>query len=687
MDDEELSTLTVVKLKERLKELGLSTSGKKADLIARIIDSEDDGDVILIDDDDDNLTYVATELAEEEIFEAEVFEAEILEEDEIESIFIETTPTSVKMTDTTLIPNTPWFKDRTTIATILVLLILAGGGGWWWVANSSSSSFQTAQSRYGDDLQFTVSNGLLLAEGEDMVKYVRDAAGGGLDQVCGELRIDFEGSGSSSITDGGIEDLKDPSDVHLEGAVMANGPYGRTWNAVESNLDYDLNADLRGYTWSAINQDICSTNTEWNRRNNQLDIEITQWNEIRERTLLRSDTSVSFVDSDNQESSITATTFGGIVDSDTISEMLEAAFLPMHPVNLYDIFQAKILTEGLTDNYEGWEYQVGVTSTIGGQDAIQIHMHHIEIGKCLGHAEMMLWAISGQPLPARQVVDISIDKSQSTSDCNDLLEGAIEATFPDGKFISQYTLDQTSFVRGTELLDWQQSYSTRPLGGQDVPSDCRSGGTPSDDCLDWATHMWDNSTIRPFTLEKAVACVTSDAAAFPDAHAALNSDGYIFAAKDDRTGIDDIWNLSWISSTDAGWVRVTWPGEENCYNTGDGFIDSEDKPEHARERIPTTHRLRELESRIVSSSYYPDLYPQITSDGDLIPDVQIGYILVVPEDNAVSDWLDDWDILEGQVTVYFERTWTSGDSENSLRVGMDAETGRMGGWVITSTPA
>ena len=90
---------------------------------------------------------------------------------------------------------------------------------------------------------------------------------------------------------------------------------------------------------------------------------------------------------------------------------------------------------------------------------------------------------------------------------------------------------------------------------------------------------------------------------------------------------------------------------------------------------------------MVSSTFYPGLYPQVTTNGVLRDDVQIGYALVVPEDNAVSEWLDDFDILDGQVTVYLERTWTSGSTDHSLRVGMDGETGRMAGWIHTSTPS
>ena len=137
--------------------------------------------------------------------------------------------------------------------------------------------------------------------------------------------------------------------------------------------------------------------------------------------------------------------------------------------------------------------------------------------------------------------------------------------------------------------------------------------------------MPDNSSTR-FNLEQAVACVMTDAEAFGSAHAALNSDGYVFAAKDDRTGSSPVWNLSWVRSAEAGWGRVTWPGGENCLNSGDGQLSGDDKPEHSRDQIPQTHKLSSLESRMLSSTYYPDLHPQVTANGDIRDDVQIFHL-------------------------------------------------------------
>jgi len=165
MDEDELSAMTVAELKVRLKEMGLTTSGKKADLIARIIDSEEDEDVLILDDDDDDDFTSEEEFDKDEILEAEVFEAEILDEEELEPDVIETISSSIKMTSSSSIPRTAWYKDGTTIATILVVLLLTGAGGWWYLSNEAPVN-QTAPSRYGDDLQFTVSNGLLLADGD-----------------------------------------------------------------------------------------------------------------------------------------------------------------------------------------------------------------------------------------------------------------------------------------------------------------------------------------------------------------------------------------------------------------------------------------------------------------------------------------------------------------------------------------
>ncbi|MDP6899513.1 MAG: SAP domain-containing protein [Candidatus Thalassarchaeaceae archaeon] len=698
MSEEDFSKLTVAELKIRLKEMGLPLTGKKADLINRIEEAQDLenlDEVLLIDDDGDALLIedVVDDVDEDLSTQDTLFEAEIIDDidEEYDEIFgddvfeaeISPQPSRSERASRTMGSTSPWYKDGTNIATILVVLLLAAGGGWWY-HSQQEVDYQVAPPRYGDNLQFSVSNGLLLADGDEMVDYLRQSVGESLDQVCGELRIDFTGSGSASITEGTLTDLKDSGDDHLRGAVMMNGPYGRWWNSVESDVQYHLDADLSGYTWSAIDSDSCSQNTDWSRNNNQLDVGVKQWTELTERTLLRTDSNLDLTDSDGQRSALSVTTFGAVSGSDAITDLIDVALMPMHPVNLYDVFQLRELEVGVSDNYDGWDWVVGDTTTIAGQDAIMVYMDHVETRQCLGRATMTLWVIPNQPLPGKQSVDIMLD-GQGDGTCSTGMKLAIEYAFPDGTFTSRYTIQQTSFIRGSNLLDWNEAYSSRPMAGQGIPDD--------DERMSWnaGTHMWDDpdnssTSSRTYTLEKAVECVVTDFDAFGSANVALSGNGYVFAAQDDRTGMNPVWNLSWISSDDAGWVRVTWPGGENCLNTGDGPLTGDDKPDYGRDRIPETLELSDLESLMTSSALYPNLHSQIMMGGSLRDDAQLGYNLVIPEDNPVTDLLPD-DYLNGKVTVHIERTWTSGGEDHVLQAGMDGETGRMAGWYMTSTVA
>ena len=431
MNEDELSAMTVAELKVRLKELGLSTTGKKSELVARILDSTED--VLILDDDEDE-SIESLQDEDDEILEAEVFEAEMLNDEPLDEV-VETTTSAIKMETLVTAKGPAWYKDGTTIATILVVILLAGVGGWWYLSNEASV-FQTAPSRYGDNLRFDVNDGVIQINGDEMVALLRDAVSpSALDDVCEKLQVEFSGSGSASIRDGTLSDLVDPSDTNLEGAVKALDAFGRTWNTVETSLEYDLAADLSGNTWSAINSESCSS-LEWLNRNNQLNIDVKQWHEITERGLMRSETSLNFIDAEGQSYTADATTFDGIIGSDSASDLIEGILLPMHPVNLYDIFGLTVMEEGLTGEHEGWGWEIGSPDTVGGQDASQIRMHHIKIGDCLGRAEMVIWAIPDQPLPAKQMVDISIDKSQKRSGCSLLESEAIDLTFPEGSFVT-----------------------------------------------------------------------------------------------------------------------------------------------------------------------------------------------------------------------------------------------------------
>ena len=185
MSEDELSAMTVAELKVRLKELGLSTTGKKSELIARILDSTED--VLILDDDDEDEPIESLQHEEDEVLEAEVFEAEMLDDDEPSEELVETTTSAIKIETLVTAKGPAWYKDGTTIATILVVILLAGVGGWWYLSNEASV-FQTAPSRYGDNLRFDVNDGVIQINGDEMVALLRDAVSpSALDDVCEKL--------------------------------------------------------------------------------------------------------------------------------------------------------------------------------------------------------------------------------------------------------------------------------------------------------------------------------------------------------------------------------------------------------------------------------------------------------------------------------------------------------------------
>ena len=91
MSEDELSAMTVAELKVRLKELGLSTTGKKSELVARILDSTED--VLILDDDEDE-SIESLQDEDDEILEAEVFEAEMLDDEPLDEV-VETTTSAI----------------------------------------------------------------------------------------------------------------------------------------------------------------------------------------------------------------------------------------------------------------------------------------------------------------------------------------------------------------------------------------------------------------------------------------------------------------------------------------------------------------------------------------------------------------------------------------------------------------
>ena len=177
---DETSSLTVAKLKALCVINDLPTSGKKAELVERLLeaglgrkevglsepespqDAEEEVVLSLEDEttismeDDEPVVEKESQKAdepEEEDDDEGVLEAVLVADvvdDEPEEVF---TPVESKRQDVKTLAD--MVKDPKVIAVVIVSLFL-GAAGWWYI-NSSLEPFTAEPLRYGDSVQYTIS--------------------------------------------------------------------------------------------------------------------------------------------------------------------------------------------------------------------------------------------------------------------------------------------------------------------------------------------------------------------------------------------------------------------------------------------------------------------------------------------------------------------------------------------------
>ncbi|HIO25603.1 MAG TPA: hypothetical protein EYN17_06785 [Candidatus Poseidoniales archaeon] len=695
----QLVGLKVVDLKAMCKEAGLKISGRKQELIDRLLESyaSEDDDILLLEEDEDETSQQPTEddaeieeevfeaevyVAEldvesdddlliddeDEIFEAEVFEAELFEEDEFEPTPIRSSRPN-RLTGGSLLGT---LTSKSTIATLLVILIIAGGGYWWWTNNLDP--FVAEPIEYGDEMNFAISSGSFDVEGEDMVRELDNRLNGALSEVCETFNVDFTGTGNIAVAKGGNSELLNPSDTDLVGVVQARDAYGLTFLAVEQELNHQLSATVSSKTWLGDQTDNLCSVPVGPISGYSFAQTSKSWTELTSKALLSTHSSVT-LDNQGEQTVVEALSFG--VPDDTLSDLMPELLLPLKPVELTPIFGNSLLEEGQTGTSGNWRWEVGSVISVGGEMGLQVNMAHTEVEGCVGRANMVLYIVPSSPWAVKQQIDIRLEKSRYDSpDCGILAEYILDRALPDGSISLQYTLVRTSDSTGEGMIDWQSSYGNRPGSNSGALSGDENWGSSG-------LHMPDRSDDRSWPLEQAIACIINQTLEAEEASAALATGGYVYRATDDRSHGLTEWNVSWVDDNDAGWVRVE-ERTENCSVLDKASIDQEDKPAHRRESIPTTASLQQVEARIIDPNRYPILASDIASGGSLSDDTSIGYLLTVPPE--ASDLLDLIDGLqEGSVMVFGQREWTESGMDHTLSYAIDGETGRMVGWVKTST--
>ena len=692
LDDENIEIAEVqpqdVEIKDKVR-----SSREIDDAIDRLISRVDDDEIKPIKE---------SIISENEIMEAEILEAEIIEEKPLlddnqpeESLILEDDDSWDEISSnlhrkevveehqsgdfekpsvTITLPSLDIFKKyRLQISAISVVILLVGAGVFYFL--SADSSFQARPLNYDDSMTFTLSDGLIDLEGDEMVSLLRDALPEtAIQDACNRLTVNLAGTGSIEIIQGDSSEITHPIDSaesSLQGVVSAKDAYGRSHLTVQQKITHNLNIDLEGKTWKETN--ICG-NLGWSLSGNQLSMDTNIYDELAEQSILRSESDISFTDIEGDNTKANIVTFGadGFGNLDGIATILT---FPLTPIALHEFFgdiklESGMKSESLSDWNKDWNWEVGSEQRNAEHGLVYpVSITNTEVERCLGRMNIDILVKSGVPWPVEQVVDILIDKDQSTSDCSFIESTATDAALPEGTLTISMKMSQITSDSGSKSIPWGSTYVSRPGPGEDKLSESAK--------KDWFTAMWDESEIRSFSLEDAVDCLRSNYTN-RDITVAIDSDGYIwqglYSYSSNAESNEDFeeWNLSWVRSDEtSGWaiIRQNDACSFESERRNDGEITWN------QEAIPSTHTLKNLEARILDTNRYEGLSISHDIDG-----INYGYRLSVSEESDIFSFLPG-DLTEGQVLVVGSREWVESNREHNINYAMDAQTGRMLAWV------
>ncbi len=700
MSDELTSTLTVAKLKALCILNDLPTSGKKSDLLERLLDSgiprselglpeiseeSIEDEVVFSLEDEDTLTpdiepEVVEKLDQQQT--SEVLEAEILDADlvglteEVNKPKVQS-PSKPKLSQDKPMTLIEMVKKPQVAAGLIVLLILGAGG--WYYFSSQLEPFTADKLSYGDEMQYTISDGKFMVS-EGYVDLVMDQIE--TDYEFCKIEIDIDsGTGGVSISEGGTDQLISQSSDDRLGAVSVRGGHGMSWLSVESISTYDFD-DLEVAFHSKeelFGNTICSDFPD--RREGNAEITSTKWTELRERATIGNNVDWKLrLGTDQFEGNLMNYGVGGFFGD---LEVVTPGFsLLLQPVELQELLANDYIDDGASGYRLGWNWRVLGTEVLGSTEMWKIVATNKDIQDyCLGSASMTLWVEEGNPWATRQTVDVLISGSDSNrQDCSTTSKLLGDYVLPEGELLMSHTFQKSSLKLGSKSLEYGISYDARPMQNELSPDD--------DDLHEWGTngiHMPDHSTIRTHNLDTAMQCFDYFQSVASGATAALDEGGYVWRAIDTNLGATTQWNISWIASDEnAGWVKFNVTGEvssENCDFDSKGVYD--DSVSHNRDFIPKVLNLSKIETSLLDYNRFPELSGEnaiFTSSGTFHPETRVGYLVVVPGSGINSIFSNIGDATDGATTVDFSREWDAGGLDHRFNLVVDATDGRLVGW-------
>ena len=714
MGDEPTTTLTVAKLKALCVLNDVSASGKKAELLARLLEAgvdketlgievfdeetstfqpvaDDDEPIMLSLEDEETMSTVplpseSSKASDDEVLDAEVLAADLIDlAEETDRTAATSVPLPKTSASSTPLPNkTDDAKALTLLemvrrpqaVAVLITLVLLGAGGWYYV-NNQREPFTADSLRYGDTMGYMITDGTFLAS-EEYVELVTDR----LEDPPNYCRIslDFQGQSTASITNGGSMELSTQTSEDRLGAVKVRGGQGMSWLSVESVNAMSVDQFVVGG-----HRQIASKCADFpgDTTRGAAELTLKTWKELREQVVLATELDFSATLSDKAYDG-TAFSYGvgGLLgDLDEISPGLG---MVIAPVELADFFGNAYITKDATGTSSGWEWRVTGSEKVGSTNMWKVTASHRDVRDfCLGYATMTMWLDADSPWAARQTVDVAISSDEtSQSSCSAWQQRGIDAVLPEGELELHHTFERPTLPRGFKAIELGKTYDKRTQANDLNPDD--------DELEDWGvdgTHLPDNSTVRSHPLDQAMTCISEFSGVASGAVTALENDGYVWRAVDQQNGSATEWNISWVDSdTTAGWLHFSVSGDsgdQTCTFIAKGTFD--ESITHNRDSIPKALPLHDIEARLLDAQRYPDLTgpDALFTGGGLHDSTSMGYLVVVPGSGFGIDFSDLLD-TSGATTIDVQRQWEENGNDRSFSLLVDGTDGRLIGWTSLS---
>ena len=470
-------------LKQICQTHGVSVSGKKSEIVQRLLeiglprsllglepietasfseeretlqgDQESEEKEISIDDDidedstvNDNVEFPRTSEVEDfentividaEVIDAEIIEAEIFDTEENQPI-----KEKVSESATTHWTLTDQLKNPKFSA--LLITILLAGGGWYWYAASQIEPFTPDALRYGDQMEYTISNGGLDVSGEFVDIVVEQL---NVDEEICRLRLAFSGTGSTSVTQGDANQIANEGlSDDLLGVVRTKGGLGLDWLAVEKKTTMEMSTlDIQRHSISSIpGSTACSDLSVGGQ--GRASLATTSWNEIGERDVLATQLDWTFeLDDTYRQGQVTSYGVGGLLGA--IESLLPGIAMVLNPIELNQLLGDDLIETGVSGKKLGWVWNVLGPDEIGGTQMFKISAYHEEVKDlCLGYANIIFWVDGDSPWAVQQEVDISIKgKDGNRDDCSTTSKLLGDLVLPEGSLDYQITLARSSTTR------------------------------------------------------------------------------------------------------------------------------------------------------------------------------------------------------------------------------------------------